>query len=183
MEEEKKIDDADALVVAAVSPRKVRTEKEDFVKAPIESPPMSFKAGGGNKKRKEIQKTNNDKKVSHDYNIQRSSVMSSSSSNNSYTGRRTSSVAPSSTFQRSVIRSGLDGKKSAFEVKNWITCLLTLDGRDKFTKVSQMANEYTHRIYLPTIIKQRLIIILLTSELLLVPLFVNTARYCNTPHE
>ena len=54
MEEEKKIDDADTLVAAAVSPRKVRTEKEDFVKAPIESPPMSFKAGGGNNiKRKE----------------------------------------------------------------------------------------------------------------------------------
>jgi hypothetical protein len=169
MEEEKKIDDADALVVAAVSPRKVRTEKEDFVKAPIESPPMLFKAGGGNIARKEIQKTNNDKKVSLDDNIQRSSVMSSSSSNNSYSGRRTSSVAPSSTFQRSVIRSGLDGKKSAFEVKNWITCLLTLDGRDKFTKVSQIIHKGTHTEYLPKIIKQRPNYHSLTSELLLVP--------------
>ena len=50
MEEEKKIDDDDAdALVAAVSPRKARTEKEGFVKTPLESPPMSFKAGGGKK--------------------------------------------------------------------------------------------------------------------------------------
>lgn len=126
MEEEKKIDDADALV-AALSPRKV--------KAPIESPPMTFKAGGG---KKALQNTK--KKKSH-YDGQHAAVMSSSS--NSCSGSR-ASAAPASLYNRSVIRSGLDGKRSAFEVKNWITCLLTLDGRDKFTKVS----EYTHATHL-----------------------------------
>ncbi len=36
----------------------------------------------------------------------------------------------------SVVRAGLYQKRSPLEIKNWIACLLTLDGRDKFTKVS-----------------------------------------------
>lgn len=135
MEEEKKIDDADALV-AAVSPRKVvRTEKKEdyFVKAPIESPPMSFKAGGGKKGPSTNGAFKKEKMTSLDDGRQ-SAVVMSSSSNNSCNGSRTN--IPTSPYHRSVIRSGLDGKRSAFEVKNWITCLLTLDGRDKFTKVS-----------------------------------------------
>ena len=141
MEEEKKIDDdddADALI-AAVSPRKVRTEKEDFVKAPIESPPMSFKAGGG--KKGPTNGAFKKKKMASLDDGRQSAVVMSSSSNNGFNGSRTNIAT--SPYHRSVIRSGLDGKRSAFEVKNWITCLLTLDGRDKFTKVSQMANQYT----------------------------------------
>jgi len=129
MEEEKKIDDADALV-AAVTPRK----------APLESPPMSFKAGGG-KKGPSTNGAFKKKKMASLDDGRQSAVVMSSSSNNSCNGSRTNIAT--SPYQRSVIRSGLDGKRSAFEVKNWITCLLTLDGRDKFTKVSQMANEYT----------------------------------------
>ena len=139
MEEEKKIDDDDAdALVAAVSPRKVRTE--DFVKAPLESPPMSFKAGGG-KKGPSTNGAFKKKKMASLDDGRQSAVVMSSSSNNSCNGSRTNIAT--SPYQRSVIRSGLDGKRSAFEVKNWITCLLTLDGRDKFTKVSQMPNQYT----------------------------------------
>jgi hypothetical protein len=36
----------------------------------------------------------------------------------------------------SIVRAGLYQKRSPLEIKNWIACLLTLDGRDKFTKVS-----------------------------------------------
>ena len=36
----------------------------------------------------------------------------------------------------SVVRAGLCQKRSPLEIKNWIACVLTLDGRDKFTKVS-----------------------------------------------
>ncbi|KAL3817408.1 hypothetical protein ACHAXA_011037 [Cyclostephanos tholiformis] len=54
-----------------------------------------------------------------------------------------SSVVPASESRLfPVIRSGLSRKRSPFEVKNWIACLLTLDGRDKFTKVLQ----YTSRM-------------------------------------
>jgi hypothetical protein len=47
----------------------------------------------------------------------------------------------------SVVRAGLYQKRSPLEIKNWIACLLTLDGRDKFTKVSIdvtiSSNEYS----------------------------------------
>jgi hypothetical protein len=43
------------------------------------------------------------------------------------------SLPPASYFP--VVRAGLRQKRTPFEVKNWISCLLTLDGRDKFTKV------------------------------------------------
>ena len=141
MEEDQKIDDDDAdALVAAVSPRKARTEKEDFVKTPLESPPMSFKAGGG-KKGPSTNGAFKKKKMASLDDGRQSAVVTSSSSNNGCNGSRTNIAT--SPYHRSVIRSGLDGKRSAFEVKNWITCLLTLDGRDKFTKVSQMANQYT----------------------------------------
>ncbi|KAL7543359.1 hypothetical protein ACHAWF_007374 [Thalassiosira exigua] len=40
----------------------------------------------------------------------------------------------------SVIQSGLSAKRSPFRSKHWIACVLTLDGRDKFTKVLQYAS-------------------------------------------
>ncbi|KAL7536121.1 hypothetical protein ACHAXR_006925 [Thalassiosira sp. AJA248-18] len=42
----------------------------------------------------------------------------------------------------SVIQTGISNKRSPFQIKNWIACVLTLDGRDKFTKVLQ----YTSRL-------------------------------------
>lgn len=44
--------------------------------------------------------------------------------------------------QLSILQAGISKKKSPFQVKNWISCVLTLDGRDKFTKVLQ----YTSRL-------------------------------------
>ncbi|KAL9186990.1 hypothetical protein ACHAXT_010710 [Thalassiosira profunda] len=49
---------------------------------------------------------------------------------------------PSATDALSVIRSGLSAKRSPLHIKNWIACVLTLDGRDKVTKVLQ----YTSRL-------------------------------------
>lgn len=40
----------------------------------------------------------------------------------------------------SVIQTGLAAKRSPFQIKNWIACVLTLDGRDKFTKVLQYSS-------------------------------------------
>ncbi|KAL7483978.1 hypothetical protein ACHAW6_009622 [Cyclotella cf. meneghiniana] len=39
----------------------------------------------------------------------------------------------------SVLSAGLSLKRSPFHLQNWIACLLTLDGRDKFTKALQYA--------------------------------------------
>jgi len=41
-----------------------------------------------------------------------------------------------------VLLTGVERKRSPFELKSWIACVLTLDGRDKFTKVLQ----YTSRL-------------------------------------
>jgi len=40
----------------------------------------------------------------------------------------------------SVIQTGIAAKRSPLQIKNWIACVLTLDGRDKFTKVLQYSS-------------------------------------------
>ena len=40
----------------------------------------------------------------------------------------------------SILQTGISNKKSPVEIKNWITCVLTLDGRDKFTKILQYSS-------------------------------------------
>lgn len=49
---------------------------------------------------------------------------------------------PTQSSALSILHTGLSAKRSPFQVKNWIACVLTLDGRDKFTKVLQ----YTSRL-------------------------------------
>ncbi|KAL7435541.1 hypothetical protein ACHAXH_005854 [Discostella pseudostelligera] len=40
----------------------------------------------------------------------------------------------------SILQTGISNKKSPVQIKNWITCVLTLDGRDKFTKILQYSS-------------------------------------------
>ena len=42
----------------------------------------------------------------------------------------------------SILQTGITRKRSPLHIKNWISCVLTLDGRDKFTKILQ----YTSRL-------------------------------------
>ncbi len=62
---------------------------------------------------------------SHD----RASSISMMQTNNSF--------APS---HLSILQTGLSQKRSPMHVKNWISCVLTLDGRDKFTKMLQYSS-------------------------------------------
>lgn len=131
MEEEKKIDDADAIAAPSV--------KVVGKKAKAGESPMSFKAGGGGRSPSNASKMKKGGCQSTEtcpqptpQPLPKIHPMAVTSSN----------IIENVPALRSVVRSGLDGKRSALEVKNWIVCLLTLDGRDKFTKVLQ----YTSRM-------------------------------------
>ena len=47
------------------------------------------------------------------------------------------SPSPAKPITSSVLQAGLSKKRSPLQMKNWIACVLTLDGRDKFTKILQ----------------------------------------------
>ena len=96
----------------------------------VGSPTLTFKAGGRSpspgKKPSESPTKNNTLPVSSSSPRVKSSV-------------KTNIPLP---LPLSVIQTGLASKRSPFQIKNWIACVLTLDGRDKFTKVLQ----YTSRL-------------------------------------
>jgi len=106
----------------------------------IESPTLTFKAGGNN--------TPSPNK--------RSNKSTESSANNNNNNNEIPPISPiaiqpssvvSSTEEESnklllpsVIQTGIAAKRSPLQIKNWIACVLTLDGRDKFTKVLQYSS-------------------------------------------
>ena len=102
----------------------------------IESPTLTFKAGGNNtpspnkrsKKSTESSANNNNKEIPPISVIQPSSVVSTTEEENN------------KLLLPSVIQTGIAAKRSPLQIKNWIACVLTLDGRDKFTKVLQYSS-------------------------------------------
>ncbi len=44
------------------------------------------------------------------------------------------------TSHLSILQAGISQKRSPLHIKNWISCVLTLDGRDKFTKILQYSS-------------------------------------------
>eukprot|EP00970_Alexandrium_tamarense_P004158 scaffold695_cov196-Alexandrium_tamarense.AAC.20 len=51
-----------------------------------------------------------------------------------------SSTPQSESNALTILQTGINIKRSPLQLKNWIACVLTLDGRDKFTKVLQYAS-------------------------------------------
>lgn len=94
--------------------------------SPKQSSPLKFSAGG-NQSPPPMKQSQNMPSKSQD--INNDSMQSSSSSN-----------IKVNTSALSIITHGIQLKRSPFALKNWIACLLTLDGRDKFTKVLQYSS-------------------------------------------
>lgn len=65
-----------------------------------------------------------------------SQIRSNSSSINKKM-QNTENIVPS---LLSILQTGISRKRSPLQVKNWISCILTLDGRDKFTKILQYSS-------------------------------------------
>jgi len=101
----------------------------------IGSPTLTFKAGGNtpspnkksNKSTESSANNNNEMPPISPIAMQPTSVVSSAEEENKL-------LLPS------VIQTGIAAKRSPLQIKNWIACVLTLDGRDKFTKVLQYSS-------------------------------------------
>ena len=104
------------------------------------SPALTFKAGGKKKNKSGPRKRNSENGI-----IASSATRSGSDDNQSDHGNHNANkqiimqptpLLASSSNILSVIQTGIAHKRSPFQLKSWIACVLTLDGRDKFTKVS-----------------------------------------------
>mmetsp|Transcript_23765 Transcript_23765/g.51394 ORF Transcript_23765/g.51394 Transcript_23765/m.51394 type:complete len:592 (+) Transcript_23765:308-2083(+) len=95
---------------------------------------LTFKAGGKKGIRHDHDQPNKESKAPSM--IRRSPSPPSSSINNNAHAHITTPSLPS------IIQTGLAQKRSPLQIKSWIACVLTLDGRDKFTKLLQ----YTSRL-------------------------------------
>lgn len=102
------------------------------------SPPLSFKAGGKNKGSSAVAKCGMRAEQNSDNGARAQKVHQ----RGMMPPARQTLGLQSSPRLASVIQTGLSQKRSPLQVKNWIACVLTLDGRDKFTKVLQ----YTSRL-------------------------------------
>jgi len=99
------------------------------------SSPLTFKAGG----KKNVPPSLSSAVHKTKENTRGGAMQCRQPSSNS---RKKHPPLPSSNGVLSIIQTGLSAKRSPFEVKNWIACVLTLDGRDKLTKVFQYSSRF-----------------------------------------
>eukprot|EP00581_Thalassiosira_minuscula_P007701 CAMPEP_0183709748 /NCGR_PEP_ID=MMETSP0737-20130205/5722_1 /TAXON_ID=385413 /ORGANISM="Thalassiosira miniscula, Strain CCMP1093" /LENGTH=627 /DNA_ID=CAMNT_0025937927 /DNA_START=167 /DNA_END=2050 /DNA_ORIENTATION=+ len=110
--------------------------------------PLTFKAGGkttGPSSGKRKNSNNGDTNANHPASSSPSTITTRQPSSPPSPPPPPSITQPNlrdSSSMRTILQTGLSHKRSPLQLKNWIACVLTLDGRDKFTKVLQ----YTSRL-------------------------------------
>ena len=101
----------------------------------IESPTLTFKAGGNTPSPNKRSNKSNESSANNEIPPISAIAMQPTSSVVSSTEEESNKL-----LLPSVIQTGIAAKRSPLQIKNWIACILTLDGRDKFTKVLQYSS-------------------------------------------
>jgi len=95
--------------------------------------PLTFKAGGKSRSSRKSKHSSSSDHIKTPKMQQQQKQQPSPSSRHQHPTPTSLSKSNALT----IIQTGLSSKRSPFQIKNWIACVLTLDGRDKFTKVLQ----------------------------------------------